>query len=332
MTITLNNAALAANWNFLKNKSRAECGAVVKANGYGLGVANVVPVLAEAGCRTFFVAHAKEGAEIRPLVPDAQIIVMHGIQKGQADLFTAHNLIPALKSHEDLQEWQAPAWLHFDTGMNRLGFDVQDAPELSDVLGVMSHFACSDEPQHHMNVAQLRKFRAVRAKYPQAKASLCNSSGIFLGEANHFDVLRPGVALYGVNPVPDQPNPMQQVVMIAAAVLQVRHVAEGETAGYGATWMADRPTKLATIECGYADGLLRSLSGRGFAAVNGVRVPFAGRVSMDMIILDVTDASDVKVGDTVELIGPAISVDDVAAAAGTIGYEVLTSLNRTRLV
>ncbi len=324
--IKIDAASLAANWQLLQDKVKGECGAAVKANGYGLGIENVVPVLAKAGCQTFFVAHAKEAAAVRPLAREATIIVMHGIQAGQAALFKEFNLTPALKSHEDLKEWQAPAWLHVDTGMNRLGFDVHDVPDYPHTLGVMSHFACSDERMSHMNNDQLKKFRAVRARFPTAKASLCNSSGIFLGEAYHFDVVRPGVALYGVNPTPDEANPMQRVVNVSATVLQTRQIAEGETVGYGASWIAERPTKLATIECGYADGLLRSLSGRGYAYVGGTRVPFAGRVSMDMIVLDVTDAPPVKVGDTVELIGQNISADDVAHAAGTIGYEVLTNL------
>lgn len=327
MTIAVNEAALAANWSLLKGKVAGECGAVVKANGYGLGIHNVAPVLARAGCKTFFVAHAKEGAVLRPLVPEAVIIVMHGIKQSEVDLFRQFNLIPALKCGEDLKAWgDAPAWVHVDTGMNRLGFGVHEVPDCKNALGIMSHFACSDEPQHFMNIEQLKKFRAVRARFPHLPASLCNSSGIFLGPANHFDIVRPGVALYGVNPTPGQPNPMQRVVTVTATVLQVREIAEGETVGYGASWMADRPTRLATIECGYADGLLRSLSGRGFAAVGGVRVPFAGRVSMDMIVLDVTAAPPVAVGDEVELIGPTISADDVAEAAGTIGYEVLTGL------
>lgn len=324
--IHISEQALAGNWRLLANKVAGECGAVVKANGYGLGIGNVAPALARAGCKTFFVAHAKEGAALRPLVPEADIIVMHGIKRGEGDLFKRAALIPALKSHEDVKEWQGPAWLHVDTGMNRLGFDPEDIPDYQQAVGIMSHFACSDEPQHHMNVDQLKAFRAVRARFPGLKASLCNSSGIFLGEANHFDLVRPGVALYGVNPTPGQPNPMQRMVDVGATVLQVRKIEAGETVGYSATWMADRPTVLATIECGYADGLLRSLSNRGYGFINGTRVPFAGRVSMDMIVLDVTDAGEVKAGDVVELIGNNISVDDVAEAAGTIGYEVLTSL------
>lgn len=324
--IGVDNAALAANWQKLQGMVKGEAAAVVKANGYGLGIANIAPVLRAAGCRTFFTAHGSEAAVLRPLVPDATIITLHGIKPGQAALFKEFNIIPGLKSHEDLKEWQGPAWLHVDTGMNRLGFAPDDVPQYENAIGIMSHFACSDEPQHFMNVQQLKNFRAVRTRFPQLKASLCNSSGIFLGEANHFDLVRPGVALYGVNPTPDAPNPMQRVVTVMATVLQTREIAAGETVGYGSSWMADRPTRLATIECGYADGLLRSLSGRGFAAIGGVRVPFAGRVSMDMIVLDVTDAMAVKVGDKVELMGQNISADDVANAAGTIGYEVLTSL------
>lgn len=325
--LQVNHAALAANWQYLRDQApSASCAAVVKANGYGLGIAHIAPPLWQAGCRTFFVAHAEEGVALRRLLPQATIIVLHGVRAQTADVLAQYELIPALKSHDDIRLWQKPGWLHVDTGMNRLGFAPDDLPAYDQALGVMSHFACSDEPVHFMNVQQLKAFRAVRAHYAGLPASLCNSSGIFLGPANHFDLLRPGVALYGVNPTPEQPNPMQPVVTVQVPVLQTRTIQAGETAGYGGTWMADRPTKLATIECGYADGFLRALSGRGMAAVQGVKVPFAGRVSMDLIILDVTDAPSVKVGDAVELIGPTISVDEVAQAAGTIGYEVLTSL------
>jgi alanine racemase len=321
--VTIDTAALAANWRLLKGLSGGDCAAVVKANGYGLGIETIAPALASAGCRTFFVAHTLEGVKLREQLRDVTIIVLHGAH--QPKLLKEFNLIPCLNGPQDLQ-WTGPAWLHIDTGMNRLGFDLRDVPESLKPAGIMSHLACSDEREHHMNIEQLKKFRAVRARYNGIPASFANSSGVFLGPHYHFDLLRPGVALYGVNPSPWQSNPMQRVVSVSVPVLQTREIEAGETAGYSATWLAQRRTKLATIECGYADGLLRSLSGRGFAAIHGVKVPFAGRVSMDMIILDITDAPPVQVGDNAELIGEHISVDDVATAAGTIGYEVLTSL------
>jgi alanine racemase len=320
--VTVDAPALQANWRLLKSKTAGDCAAVVKANGYGLGIENVAPPLWQAGCRTFYVAHTLEGVGLRKLLPEARIIILHGAH--QPELLKAHNLIPCLNGPQDLH-WQDAAWLHVDTGMNRLGFAPSDVPENLKPSGIMSHLACSDE-HHPMNEQQLKAFREVRKKFADVPASFANSSGVFLGPAYHFDLLRPGVALYGVNPTPDQPNPMQPVVSVHVPVLQTRDVPEGVTVGYSATFMTARPSKLATIECGYADGLLRSLSVHGFAAVNGVRVPFAGRVSMDMIVLDVTDAPPVKAGDMVELIGAHISVDDVAQAAGTIGYEVLTNL------
>jgi alanine racemase len=327
MTITLNKAALAANYRLLQKRFTSECGAVVKANAYGLGVTEVAPVLAAAGCQTFFVAHAREGAELRRLLPDVTIIVLHGVQPHTTALLAEYNLLPALKSPADLHLWQRPGWLHVDTGINRLGFAADELPDYPQAVGLMSHLACADEPMHHMNTEQLKRFRTLRQRYPSLPASLCNSSGIFLGTAYHFELARPGMALYGLNPTPDAPNPMQAVVRVTAPILQLRDLAEGETVGYGASWMATRPSRVAVIEAGYADGLLRSLGPRGQAVVaGGIRVPFAGRVSMDMIVLDVTDAPPLAVGDEVELIGPHLPADDVAAAAGTIGYEVLTSL------
>jgi len=321
--VSANISALAANWRLLKSMTAGDCAAVVKANAYGLGIDTVAPALASAGCRTFFVAHTQEGVKLRERLRDVTIIVLHGAHEPK--LLKEFNLIPCLNGPQDLH-WSGPAWLHVDTGMNRLGFAFGEAPESLKPIGIMSHLACSDEREHHMNVEQLKKFRAVRAHYAGIPASFANSSGVFLGPHYHFDLLRPGVALYGVNPSPWQDNPMQRVVSVQVPVLQTHTIQAGETVGYSATWMAERTTKLATIECGYADGLLRSLSGRGFAALHGVTVPFAGRVSMDTIVLDVTDAPPVHVGDTAELIGEHISVDDVATAAGTIGYEVLTSL------
>jgi alanine racemase len=321
--VSVDHRALIANWRLLKSMTAGDCAAVVKANGYGLGIETVAPALAEAGCQTFFVAHTSEGVKLRQLLRDVRIIVLHGAHEPK--LLKDYNLVPCLNGPQDLH-WPGPAWLHVDTGMNRLGFDSQNIPDSLKPIGIMSHLACSDEREHHMNTAQLKKFRAVRARYAGLPASFANSSGVFLGPHYHFDLLRPGVALYGVNPSPWQSNPMQRVVSVHVPVLQLREIAAGETVGYSATWQAERRTRLATIECGYADGLLRSLSGRGYAAIHGVKVPFAGRVSMDMIILDVTDAPLVQVGDAVELIGEHISVDDVAVAAGTIGYEVLTSL------
>lgn len=320
--VTVDTAALQANWRLLKSKTAGDCAAVVKANGYGLGIANVAPPLWQVGCRTFYVAHTFEGVELRKLLPEASIIILHGAH--QPDLLKTHNLIPCLNGPQDLH-WQGPAWLHVDTGMNRLGFAAGEVPESLKPSGIMSHLACSDE-HHPMNEQQLKAFRDVRKKFADVPASFANSSGVFLGPAYHFDLLRPGAAIYGVNPTPDQPNPMQPVVSVNVPVLQTRDVPEGVTVGYGATFMTTRASKLATIECGYADGWLRSLSGRGFAAINGVRVPFVGRVSMETIVLDVTDAPPVSAGDSVELIGAHVCVDDVAQAAGTISYEVLTSL------
>lgn len=323
--VSLDTTALAANWLSLKGMvGEAECAAVVKANAYGLGIENVAPVLAKAGCRTFFVAHAKEGVALRKLLPDVTIIVLHGIKPHEGPLFTQNKLTPVLGGPQDLH-WTGPAWLHIDTGMNRLGFAPDELPERDNLLGLMSHLACADEPHHHMNTEQLRIFRAARIRYPALPCSLSASSGIFLGQHYHFNLVRPGIALYGGNPVPGQRNPMKPVVSVHVPVLQVRNVAAGETVGYGASFITDRPSRLAVIESGYADGLHRSLSTRGFVGFNGKRLPMVGRVSMDLIVVDAT-GYPVEPGDLIEYLGPTCPLDEVAEAMGTISYEVLTSL------
>lgn len=330
--VSVDLAALVANWQLLCQKSGpATCGAVVKANAYGLGSARVVRVLYQAGCRLFFTAKTHEALPLRPLAPEADIVVLHGIAEEDATTAQAARLTSVIHMPEQLVYWQGPFWLSIDTGMNRLGFAPDDLPSLAGRTpdAIISHLAVADEPQHFMNVTQLKRFRSVLPHFPNIKTSLAASSGIFLGGAYLGHITRPGYALYGGNPTPDQKNPMQPVVTWRGKILQRRTMQVGETAGYGAVWQADRPTTIAIVETGYAQGLPRCLSSAGGQVViDGMRAPIIGRVSMDLVQLDVTDLpkGQAQRGDFVEFLGPTLTVDEVARAASTIGYEILTHL------
>ena len=340
-TLRLDMAALVANWRLVAARGgTAECSAVVKADAYGIGQTQASLALSKAGCKTFFVAIPSEGEALRKLVPDAVIYVLNGLFPGASAFYAANKLRPVLGDVAEVREWMqgdfGPAALHFDTGMNRLGLSEADAAALaadttfSPAL-VMSHFVSSERRDDAMNDQQIAALKKRAALYPSAKISMANSSGIFLPQKPHFDLTRPGYALYGGNPTPDAPNPMQTVVYLEAPIVQVRDVPVGARVGYNNVWSAQRPTRLAAISTGYADGLLRSAMGApdhqgGEAVVHGVRCPFVGRVSMDLIVLDVTDAPAPQRGDRVELLGTTISVDELGERAGTIGYEILTSL------
>ena len=308
--------------------------AVVKADAYGLGLGSVVPALMEQGCDTFFVARLAEGMALRALAPDARIFVLDGAVPGTAPALMAHALTPVLSSLAQIDAWAkargGDAALHVDTGMNRLGLPLDDLAQvaMTPVL-VMSHLACGDDPNSPMNAVQLSKFKAALAVLPPAPASLAASGGVLLGKDYHFDLVRPGIGLYGGHPQPGHgENPMQCAVQLTGTVLQLRQVAVGESVGYGASFHAERPATIATIALGYADGVLRSASNRGVAMIRGQRAPFVGRVSMDLITLDVTGIADVAVGDEAELFGPGMAVDAAAAGWGTISYELLTGLSR----
>jgi alanine racemase len=351
--LTVDLGALEANWRaLLRRATPAECAAVIKADGYGCGIAQVAARLTRAGCKTFFVADLSEAKRAREVAAEAAIYVLSGVMPGTAAAFAAIRARPVIGSLVELAEWdafcsanqwQGGAALHVDTGMNRLGISVNEAAALAPriraenhgITLLMSHLACSELPSHPLNERQIATFREVRMLYRGITASLANSSGIFLGSTAHCDMVRPGVALYGVNPTPGRTNPMRSVVELQARIVQVRHVPRGETVGYDAQWTAKRETRLAVVAVGYADGYLRAASASddtpgGDAIVAGKRCPFAGRVSMDLIEIDITDLPDnaARRGDLVTLIGDEIAVDDVAAMAGTIGYEVLTSLGR----
>lgn len=350
-TLTVDLAAIAANWQTLTRQLlTVECAAVVKANAYGLGLKQVVTALAEVGCKTFFVADVAEARIVRARAKDATIYVLHGFAQQCAEAFIELAARPVINSMTELAEWDAfvaeRAWqggaaLHVDTGMNRLGVSPDEAAALAPrvqtqnhgIALLLSHLACADLPDHPLNTKQLQLFRGLRALYSGIPASLANSSGIFLGEATYFDLARPGAALYGINPTPGQPNPMKSVVELTGRIVQIRAVAREQTIGYGATWTARRNSRIAVVALGYANGLLRAGSASdehpgGAAIVAGKRCPIVGRISMDLLMLDVTDLPDgaVRRGDFATLIGGELSVDEVAAAAGTIGYEVLTRL------
>jgi len=351
--LTVDLTAIEANWRaLLRQAMPAECAAVIKADGYGCGIEQVAAHLAKAGCKTFFVADLAEARRARAVAPESAIYVLNGVLPGTAGSYADIRARPVIGSMLELAEWDAFAsanqWhggaaLHVDTGMNRLGISVNDAAALaprirSENHGInllMSHLACAEEPEHPLNERQLNLFREVRMLYRGIPSSLANSSGIFLGQAAHCDMVRPGVALYGVNPIPGQSNPMRPVIELQARIAQVRTVPRGETVGYDAAWTAKRTTRIAVVAVGYADGYLRAASASdeapgADAIVAGQRCPLAGRVSMDLLAIDVTDLPDkaARRGDLAILIGGEMTVDALASAAGTIGYEVLTSLGR----
>ncbi len=320
--------------------------AVVKADGYGLGAERVGPVLAAAGCQVFFVAHLVEGIALRATLPHAEIHILNGLLPNALDAYREHELVPVLGSLGDITHWKSfcadaplPCDIHVDTGMLRLGLppdeldilaDSPDGVKDLDIRFVMSHLASADEPESDQNLAQLTTFTRAREILPMGQACFANSSGIFLGPDYHFDMARPGVALYGANPTPGQPNPMMPTVTLKSRICQVRHATSGETVGYNATYRVADKAFIATVSVGYADGYLRSLSGVASGMIDGIMVPLVGRVSMDLISFDVSTVPEAKrqPGQWVELLGPNITVETLATAAGTIGYEILTSLGR----
>jgi alanine racemase len=336
--------AIVANWRTLAARAApAACAGVVKANGYGLGAAEVARVLADAGCRQFYVATLDEGIALRAaLGTTAEIAVFNGPLPGSAAEFVAARLIPVLNEPGQIAAWDAvskreekpAAMIHVDTGLNRLGLSSAEFAAFLDRLRgpgfatVISHLACAETPGHPLNTVQRKRFLAVCKNLPGLKASLAASSGVFLGADYHFDEVRPGAALYGVNPCPGRPNPMRPAVRLSARIVQVRKIDRGESVGYGAAHVMDGPGILATAAIGYADGWPRSLSHRGCGWLAGKRVPLLGRLSMDLTTFDVSavDPAALHPGATIELIGDNYGVDDAAADAGTIGYEVLTAL------
>jgi len=330
--LTIDLEALAANWRALDAINTVETAAVVKADGYGLGVSPVAHTLAQAGARRFFVAAAEEGAELRAaLGPGPMIGVFSGHMAGDADLIRDNDLTPMLNSVDQvLRHFETlprqPFGIQLDTGMNRLGMEPAEWAALRDpvlqqipVL-LMSHLACADEPDHFMNAKQLRCFREMTDGLGISR-SLSATGGTLLGADYHFDLTRPGVGLYGGRPFEDA----RPVVALDLPVIQTREILPGETVGYGNTWTAQRPARIATVAAGYADGLFRAMAPNLDLWHGDTRCPLAGRISMDLIGVDITGLGDAA-PEALSILGPHQGVDDLADAAGTIGYEILTSL------
>lgn len=349
--LSIDLGALARNWRALdKVSAGALTGAVVKADAYGTGIAMASKALHAAGARFFFAATPDEGLAVRAAVPDAHIFILNGLYPGAANLYIRQNLMPIISSMAMLEEWLAkclerneayPSAFHFDTGMNRLGFRLNEASQVrerSKTLGyapqmVMSHLACADQPSHEKNRTQLALFSSVMTQFPGIPASLANSAGLMTGRDYHFQMVRPGIALYGGRAVNGRKNPMAPVVTLHVPIVQIKEARTGETVGYGANHALSRDSRLAILSHGYADGYLRSLSASntrpgGKVVIRGKVCPVIGRVSMDQVTVDITELGpDIpNPGEAAEILGDLIGVDDLGDAGGTIGYEILTSL------
>jgi len=348
--LTIDLDAVAGNYARYRALAKgADVAGVVKANAYGLGLAPVARALAEAGCTSYFVGSVHEGEALRRVLPNALIFILNGLTEEAAKICAARGLRPCLNTLAEIGIYTTiaktigrplPVALHFDTGMNRLGFDTVETEKLvadKSVLDglrvslVMSHLARSDEPSETQNAVQLSRFKAIRAHFPDAPASLANSAGVLLSPDYHFDLVRPGYAVYGGTPVEGHDSPVTPVVKAEARIMQIRHVAAGETVGYNAQWTAKAPARLAVVAIGYADGYLRALSsdkGGGRVWINGHFASIAGRVSMDLLIVDVSHIPEgaFRCGDMAELIGPHVTLEEMATRAKTNGYEVLTRL------
>jgi len=349
--MTIDLGALKRNWQALDRVSKgALTGAVVKADAYGTGLPEASRALYQAGARFFFVATPDEGILLRASVPeDTHIFVLDGLFPGAAPLYVGERLMPCIASIPMLEEWikaciasgkALEAALHFDTGINRLGLRLSEVgivKRIIDAVGykpqmIMSHLACADIPGHEKNRTQLALFTSVLSQFPGIPASLANSAGLMTNRDNHFQMVRPGIALYGGRAVAGRTNPMSPVVTLEAPILQIKDVKTGEAVGYGAMQTMSRDSRLAIIAIGYADGFFRSLSGsnahRGTRVmIRGQAAPVVGRVSMDMIGVDITDFPQIpNPGDMAEIVGKDVTIDDHAEVAGTIGYEILTSM------
>src|SRR5450432_1953189 len=349
--LTVDLDAIVGNWRKLeKTAVPAECAGVIKADAYGCGVGPVARALAGAGCKTFFVATLDEARAARAALPSAAIYVLSGFFQNCGDAFAEVDARPVIGDLNELAEWDVfcrrSGWaggaaIHIDTGMNRLGLTLAEAqgiiPRINagdhGITLVLSHLACAEMLNHALNAKQLATFREIASLFSGVPASLSNSSGVFLGAQFQFDLVRPGAALYGINPTPEADNPMQPVVELKARIVQIRNVEKGDSVGYGGTWTARRPTRLAIVAAGYADGYFRAASSndgtRGAeVVVAGKRCPIAGRISMDLMAVDVTDLEKnaARRGHMVTLIGEGITVDELAHHFGTIGYEVMSRL------
>lgn len=349
--LTIDLDAVAANYRAFRSVGgSAEVAPVVKADAYGLGVTQIARRLWAEGARSFFVARASEGASLRQALGTerpAVIYVLDGCPQGAAGRLLAHQLTPVLNGLDQVEHWSAsaprgarlPCALHIDTGLNRLGLRPEEAAALADAPGrlnrldvglVLSHLACGSTPGHPMNALQRARFVAAAARFPEARRSLASSGGAFQpaeAEGDYaFDMIRAGISLYGGGPFDAADPRISPVATLDAPILQVRSLRPGETVGYGATFTVERPLRMAVIALGYADGVLRSLSPGGYGWLSGRRCGFLGRISMDLIAMDVTEVADAAPGRRVELFGPNIAIDTVARAAGTVSYEILSRI------
>ncbi len=349
-TLEVDIAALIRNWRLIKSSfTGRDCAAVVKANAYGLGMPQIAQALAGSGCKHFFVASIDEGIELRQHLAGQFVYVLNGVTPKSAEYFLEYNLIPVLNNWHQLELWEratttitaAPAALHVNTGMNRLGFSIADIERLAleperiarvQIRMIMSHLACADEPSHPLNQQQLKLFQRARRYMPTLTASFANSGGIFLGRDFHHDLARPGCALYGINPMQELPNPVENIVNLTAPILQIyTSKTNSETVGYGAKYSIPKGTRIATIAIGYADGILRRLAGTRFGGYLGkYYAPLIGQISMDLITLDISRIPDdiCQVGQRVSLICAQQDVNMIARQSQTIGYEIFTSLGK----
>lgn len=335
----INPAAIAENWRYFSRLApNSMCAAVVKADGYGLGAETAARALADAGARVFFTATCGEAVEIRRVLGEsAQILVFNGPRPDDIAHFASARLTPVLNSRAQIALWdgRGPAALHLDTGMNRLGIGPDEISAAAEVLKdaslvlVMSHLACASDISHDMNPRQRALFIESAKLFPPAPLSLAATAGALIGPDYHFDLIRPGLGLYGSGGL-DRDNPaLSPAVAIEAPILQVRAVKPGESFGYGATYTATKKMRTATAAIGYADGFLRAMGGRGYGVIAGKEAPLLGRVSMDLVVLDVSDCPEAEPGAWVEFLGPNAPLDRVAARAGTAPYEILTTFAGT---
>ena len=348
LTIDLN--IIKSNYETLKRLClKTDVGASVKADSYGLGVHKVAPILYECGCKYFFVANCDEGVYLRSILGNhVSIFVFHGVFQSEINAFTEYNLIPVLNHLAQIEIWQnhaniiqkkLPCLIHIDTGMNRLGMQEDEVKILDlekhtrnlDILYVISHLSSAEDKLSKHNKVQFEKFTELSNKFSKVKKSLANSSGIFLGKHYHFDLTRPGAAIYGLNSAPYMKDTgIKPVVSLSAPIIQISMLKHGKSVGYNATYtnMQNKNCKIATIPVGYADGYLRALSNKGVVKIDGYSAPIIGRISMDLTVIDISHIPDnlVYLGKKVELLGQHITADDIAKLCSTNGYEILTSL------
>jgi alanine racemase len=347
--LTIHLQKIAANYRKLVELvAPAECAVVIKADAYGLGAEKIAPALWQAGAKTFFVATLMEGIALRKVLKDASIAVLNGLFCGCEKDYIRYRLLPILNHLEEVELWskaskkasrKLPAFLHIDTGLNRLGMEKREVEKLSQATHLLesidfqmhlSHFACADSHNHPMIERQAKEFLQLKSLLPAAKASLCNSAGIFCGKEFHHELVRPGAALYGLNSRSSEENPLEQVLSWHGRILQVRELDAGESVGYGAGYIAEKKTKLAIISAGYADGLIRPRENRTFVEIAGQKAAVVGRVSMDLLTIDVTDVPEAHVyrGAIVKLLNENLTIDSMAKSCNAISHELLVSLGK----